>query len=78
MTSNFEAHHEIWHSIYSTQIPHDLKTRFESLLTNSTPKAAESLRQVMVIEYEYIGLQGAIAFVERLEKRHPENNEKES
>lgn len=75
---NFETQYEIWNSIYSTQIPQDLKTRFEALITGSTPKAADSLRNVMAIEYEYAGLEGAIAFVERLEKRRPEINEKRS
>jgi hypothetical protein len=78
VTNNFDAQHQVWTAIYANQIPEDLKARFEALLTESTPKAAESLREVMAIEYEYAGLQGAIAYVERLEKRRREANGKES
>ncbi|MEP1079437.1 hypothetical protein NDI52_28920 [Leptolyngbya sp. PL-A3] len=67
MANNFDAQREIWTSIYANQIPEDLRARFEALLAESTPKAAESLRNVMAIEYEYAGLTGAIAYVDRVE-----------
>jgi hypothetical protein len=66
--SSFDDHREAWKRIYTHDIPKELKARLEYLIEGATPQAKESLRNVMVIEYQYEGLEGAIAYLERLER----------